>query len=390
MKRWLWLVLVIMGLAVAGILRASDGTVLNVPTWLVGAITAGDMVQFNGATGLMSDTGIYGSGGSEFFGSGKVLGWSSTASANGSCDTGFSRGAANTIYAGNCTPGDVSGTIEAAYFWASAVFSASFAVDSTTGLLEFTNGSTYDAAVSRTGPAAVAVGDGTAGHTNGTVTAAAFNLQSTTAGPSSQFFDDFYSAANLASAAIGSASAQYATTATALDQNHPGNLIFASGTGGTGTGIYGIIGNNASVFTANGTAPWTWESTLYVTVLPASTAGAYQAGITSTPTVDPWTAGIGFHLSSDNGTPNNWYCRYATTEVNSTVAATVGWVRLTMKNDGTLVHWYINNVQVCGTGVAVASIPSATQYLAYSSVAKSGTSVAIYVDYLTFQRTVTR
>jgi hypothetical protein len=94
----------------------SGGTVLNVPAWLVGSITPGDVVAFNGSTGLMSDSGIYTSTGNEYFGSGKIIGWSSTTSANGSADTGLSRDSAGVIDVGNGTQGDVSGTVQAISF----------------------------------------------------------------------------------------------------------------------------------------------------------------------------------------------------------------------------------------------------------------------------------
>jgi hypothetical protein len=62
-----------------------------------------------------------------------------------------------------------------------------------------------------------------------------------------------------------------------------------------------------------------------------------------------------------------------------------------MVNDGTNVHWYIGGTQVCGTGVAIASMPSTTQYPAvWSATALSATSVAMAYDYINWQRAVSR
>jgi hypothetical protein len=209
----------------------------------------------------------------------------------------------------------------------------------------------------------------------------------------STFFDDFYTGANMASDPIGSPTASSCSpNNTYTDNNHPGNMLLTAGTAGTGTGIVcGLVSENNSVTSANTAQGWNWETAVYVPVLPGTTVGAYQAGMAHTPNANPWTTGIGFYLSSANGVANDWYCRYNSTSTDSGVAATVAWTRLTMVNDGTNVHWYIGGTQVCGTGVAIGSMPSTTQYPAvWSATALSGTSVTMAYDYINWQRAVSR
>ncbi len=217
----------------------------------------------------------------------------------------------------------------------------------------------------------------------------------TTSPPSqnSTFFDDFYTGANMAPDPIGSPmNSSCSPSNTYTDNNHPGNMLLTAGTAGTGTGIVcGLVSENNSVTSANTAQGWTWETAVYVPVLPATTVGAYQAGMAHIPNANPWTTGIGFYLSSANSVVNDWYCRYNSTSIDSGVAATVAWTRLTMVNDGTNVHWYIGGTQVCGTGVAIGSMPSTTQYPAvWSATALSGTSVTMAYDYINWQRAVTR
>jgi hypothetical protein len=220
-----------------------------------------------------------------------------------------------------------------------------------------------------------------------------FYLQAGAAGPYSTLFDDFYSGSNNASNAIGAANGDTcAVNTTYTDNNHPGNLLLTSGTGGSGTGITcGYQGESGSIFNPATSLGWTWETAVYVPVLPGATAGSYQAGLTHSPNSNPWTGGINFYLSSDNSVANDWYCAYSSTYTDTTVAAVVGWQRLTIVNDGSNVHWYVNGAQVCGSGVPIASMPSSTQYPAsWSATALSGTSVTMAVDYVDFQRATVR
>jgi hypothetical protein len=227
-------------------------------------------------------------------------------------------------------------------------------------------------------------------------TAPAFFLQTRAAGPYASFFDDFFSTANNSANVInGSGTAAgdgCVANNTYADANHPGNILLTSGTGGTTTGVTcGLQSTSGAVVGANTSAGWTWETAVYLPVLPGTTAGAYQAGLSGSPNSSPWTNGIGFYLSSANGTANDWYIRYGSTATDCTIAATAAtWARLTMVNDGTNVHWYVNGSQ-CGTGVAIGSMPSGTMYAAsWSAVGLSSSSVTMAVDYVDFQRAVTR
>ena len=225
------------------------------------------------------------------------------------------------------------------------------------------------------------------------LTSPGYNLQSGAAGPYSTLFDDFYSGANNASNAIGTPTGDTCTVNTTYtDNNHPGNLLLTSGTGGSGTGITcGYQSEAASILNAATAPGWTWETAVYVPVLPATTAGSYQAGMTHSPNANPWTGGINFYLSSANAVANDWYCAYGSTTTDTTAAALVGWQRLTIVNDGANVHWYVNGSQVCGTGVAVASMPATAQYpAAWSATALSASSVSMAVDYVDFQRATVR
>ncbi len=225
------------------------------------------------------------------------------------------------------------------------------------------------------------------------VTAPGYFLQAGAAGPYSTLFDDYYSGANNASNPIGAAAGDTCTVNTTYtDNNHPGNILLTSGTAGSGTGITcGYQSESASIFNAATSLGWTWETAVYVPVLPGTTAGSYQAGLTHSPNANPWTGGINFYLSSANSVGNDWYCAYSSTYTDSTVAAVVGWQRLTIVNDGANVHWYVNGTQVCGTGVSIASLPSTAMYpAAWSATALSASSVSMAVDYVDFQRATLR
>ncbi len=222
-----------------------------------------------------------------------------------------------------------------------------------------------------------------------------FFPQAKASGPYSVLFDDYYSGANNASNVIGAAVGDScAVNTTYTDINHPGNLLLTAGTGGTGTGITcGYQSENPSVVSPNsGSLGWTWETAVYVPVLPGTTAGSYQGGLASVPAANPWTGGIQFYLSSANPVVNDWYCRYGTTSTDSTIAAVAAtWTRLTMVNDGTYVHWYINGTEATGCKTAVGSMPSSTQFPAsWSATALSASSVTMAVDYVDLQRATAR
>jgi hypothetical protein len=226
-------------------------------------------------------------------------------------------------------------------------------------------------------------------------TAPGFFPQAKSAGPYSVLFDDYYSGANNASNNIGSPTGASCTVNTTYtDINHPGNLLLTSGTGGTGTGITcGYQSENPSVLSPNSSSlGWTWETAVYVPVLPGTTAGSFQGGLTNSPNANPWTTGIQFYLSSANSVVNDWYCRYSSTSTDSTIAAVAAtWTRLTMVNDGTYVHWYINGTEATACKTAVGSMASGVQYPAsWSATALSASSVTMAVDYVDFQRATVR
>jgi hypothetical protein len=222
--------------------------------------------------------------------------------------------------------------------------------------------------------------------------APAFWPQSVAAGPYAIWFDDFFSTANNSLNQIGGSGATCSANNTYADANHPGNILLNSNTA-SGDGVTcGLQSASGAVVGASTSAGWTWETAVYVPVLPGTTAGTYQAGLAGAPNASPWTTGIGFYLSSANGVANDWYCRYGSTSSDTTVAATVAWARLAMVNDGANIHWYLNGTQVCGTGVAIGSMPSNTMYAAsWSAVTlTASTAVTMAVDYVDFQRRVTR
>jgi hypothetical protein len=240
---------------------------------------------------------------------------------------------------------------------------------------------------------ALTVAPGTEAITStGTITAPAFFPQSIAAGPYSLYFNDWYTSAEANPGSIGSPTGQSCQTNTANgDANHPGNILLTSGTAGTGTGeacnVTTVSGFN--IVGLNTVPAWTWESEVFVPVLPGTTVGSYQAGIQHT-AANPWTTGLGFYLSSANGVVNDWYCSNGTTYTDTTVAATVAWTRLSMVNDGSLVHWYIGGTQVCGTGTALVSITATSGQFAWTAVALSATSITMSVDYVDWQRQVVR
>jgi hypothetical protein len=228
---------------------------------------------------------------------------------------------------------------------------------------------------------------------SGVVTAPGLWPQSKASGPYAVWFDDFLSTANNSLNQIPSGnSGTCSANNTYADANHPGNILLNSFTT-SGDGVTcGLQATSGAVVGANTSAGWMWETEVYLPVLPGTTAGAYQAGLSGTPNASPWTNGISFYLSSANTTANDWYIRYGSTTTDCSIAAVAAtWTRLTMVNDGTNVHWYVNGTQ-CGTGVAIGSMPSNTMYAAsWSAVTlTASTAVTMAVDYVDFQRAVSR
>lgn len=232
------------------------------------------------------------------------------------------------------------------------------------------------------------------GRLDSPVTAPAFAPQSGAAGPQTVWFDDFYSTANNVSTNIGSPVGAACVADNKLaDANHPGNILLITGSGGMGTGITcGLQAAAGTLAGLNKGPAWTWETALNVPALPGDAAASYQAGLVGTPNTDPWTTGIGWYLSSLNGAPDHWYCRYGSTSTDTQIPATAAaWTRLTMVNDGEQVHWYINGKQVCGNGIPAAGVPSNPMYAAsWSATSLCSSSSTMGVDYVNFQRAVVR
>jgi hypothetical protein len=130
---------------------------------------------------------------------------------------------------------------------------------------------------------------------------------------------------------------------------------------------------------------------VYVPVLPATTAAAYEVGLYHNPqTPQNAGGGQGFYLSSANANPNHWYCSYgANVNTDSGASATAAWTHLSMVQNGTNLLWYINSVQVCSTPIAnVTSISSYTNWKAETLT--SGTAISMYIDEYVFQRNLER
>jgi peptidoglycan/xylan/chitin deacetylase (PgdA/CDA1 family) len=209
-------------------------------------------------------------------------------------------------------------------------------------------------------------------------------------GPTALLDDHFFTCVIVGATPIGSPTGNaFAQSVTNLDANHPGNCLLTSGTvsGAGEASYYGSINSIASLNTA---PAYRWSTAVYPSVLPGTTASAYQAGLVHVITANPWTTAIGFYLSSANGVPNDWYCQYGSTYTDSGTAATLAWTMLSLYSDGTKMHWYIGNpgVEVCGTGVTIGSLPTSNMYAGgWSAVTLTGSSsVTLSTNYVLFER----
>jgi hypothetical protein len=224
----------------------------------------------------------------------------------------------------------------------------------------------------------------------GSQTAPAFNVQQLSAGPYSQLFDDFYSVAAVSRLPVGSPVGDGCTSGIPTSINHPGILNVSSGTV-SGTGVdCSYAGAN---YTVDDALAWSWEADATVPVQPGTTAASYSIGMTNATSVSPSVNGIYFYLSSTNTNVNNWYCAYAgkPTLVDTGVAqVTNAYHRFTMQSDGTTLSWYIDGKQVCNTALTNinASYQSVGMFMAVTNTPSTG--VSLLVDYLSFQRKVTR
>lgn len=245
---------------------------------------------------------------------------------------------------------------------------------------------------------------GSGGVPGGALVAPGFFPRSIFAGPYLSYFDDFLTTNGMTAQNISSGGTQSGQSCAAStveqDNTSPGNIAAVSGvtTGSNSAGIVCVGAGGVLWLYDAATAPsWIWETRVNVPVLPGTTAASYQAGMAHTWAASPWvTSAIGFYLSSANGTANNWYCElYAgstSTITNSTIAATAAtWTRLTLTDDGTYVHWWINGAEATACKTAVASVPITAISTAFSSWTSAGTtSVTMAIDYWLFQEQVTR
>lgn len=229
--------------------------------------------------------------------------------------------------------------------------------------------------------------------TLGNITAPQFYLQSITAAPNYQWWDDFNSSNNTVGVSIGSPTGQSCSILTPSVANHLGLMAVVSGTAGTGTGEVCLSSNaiNRQYLLNSASNPWVFDTVIDVPVLPGTTVGAYQVGFSVNEAANPWiTNATGFYLSSANAVVNDWYCNNNGTMVDSTIAATTAWTHLSLKNDGTYVHWYVNGVEATACKTALASISSSFMLIGTSSTALSATSVTLDWDSVLFQQTITR
>ena len=236
----------------------------------------------------------------------------------------------------------------------------------------------------------------------GNAKATQFNYPTVSAGPNGQEFSDLFTTSGLGSGLVGSCPATctagtFAVSSAEQDINHPGTVAITSGFSSTanGAGEY-FIGESSGTYAAlslNTSPGWTFDTIVYVPVLPATTAASYEVGLYHNPgTLQNSGGGQGFYLSSANGVQNDWYCSYgANVNTDSGVAATAAWTHLSMVQNGTNLLWYIKGVQVCGTGIPIASVTSITSYTNWKVVAQTETTaVTMYVDEFVFQRNLTR
>jgi hypothetical protein len=218
------------------------------------------------------------------------------------------------------------------------------------------------------------------------------------ASPQYQYFKDWDDGTVLATGSIGSPAGQSCTIVSSgsqQDVNHPGVLVIASGTvTSAGEACSPAPGFHAPISNLNNGSGWSLTNLVYTPTLPTASGYANQVGLATTLTANPWTTGVAFYLSSTNAVPNDWYCEYGSTLIDTGVpASTAAWTKLDIVANGLVVTWLINGQAVSSgcTGVAQSSIPSTVQNVAWSSLSfTSGTSFSLNVDYTLFMRQVSR
>ena len=123
-------------------------------------------------------------------------------------------------------------------------------------------------------------------------------------------------------------------------------------------------------------------------MLPATTVGAFQAGMASTFSANPFSGNwVSYDLSSANANKNNLYCgaHGEALQDSSTTLVASTWYRLSIHSDGTKIHWFVDGSEVCGTGYAVSNLTTGGVQVALDSTALSGTSISFVADYIAVQ-----
>ncbi len=179
------------------------------------------------------------------------------------------------------------------------------------------------------------------------------------------------------------------------DYNHPGNLQIISGTvSGAGISCSPTNSDHGPWPALNAGSGWLMESLIYICCTPSTNSAAYQVGSGFTIASSPWTAGVGFYISSSNAVQNDWYCEYGSTYVDTGVVLTNGtWQRMSVVSNGSTVSWLINGMGTSAgcSNIPVASLPSNNQVMGYTAVSLTpSTSYTLGVDYSLFQRNVNR
>jgi len=230
------------------------------------------------------------------------------------------------------------------------------------------------------------------------VPAAPFTFTVPGSGPPFQWFNDFSDGIVLSAASIGAPTAQSCSVTSSgsmQDVNHPGVMVVASGTvSSAGEACSPTPGFHAPISNINSGSGWSLENLVYTPTLPSAAGYAFQVGMANTLPVNAWSTGVGFYISATNAVPNDWYCEYGSTQVDTGVAAsTAAWTKLDIIANGLVVSWLINGLAVSSgcTGVAQSSMPATVQNIGWTSLSfTGGSSFSLNVDYTMFQRQVTR
>lgn len=217
-----------------------------------------------------------------------------------------------------------------------------------------------------------------------------------TSGPTAGWFDDFLAKSTTNNTNCGNIGSPSGSSSASVDNsvgfNHPGLWSEASGTV-SGAGIFCTWSAQRALDGLN-SGPWVIEADVQVPVLPGTTAGSYEVGVSNVITSLPWATAstpAAFYLSNANGVANDWYCVGTATAVDSGVAATTSYTRLSMLNDGTTLSFWINGVHATACDKAASGLYSGNTYLPSLDItAGSTTSMTINADYLSFWAAPTR